>query len=133
MSDKTDHPFQPGVRVAQRLFHGDNYAERFVEKVHKSGRFTLKNGGAQQWKPESWWNGDGKPRRHAAQTTSGDHIFLWDDEIDNEIREHAITKAKRERLSAIRKCIAGLHHGDITAEMLDKLEAALPKPEAGKS
>ena len=49
----SQHPFQPGVRVAVcsggRFGRAREWREDFVHKVHKNGNFTLKSDPKQQW------------------------------------------------------------------------------------
>lgn len=142
MTDKTDHPFQPGVRVALRQGHEEPfyaYSEHFVEKAHKTGRFTLK-GSREQWRPTRVHRWTDEPARHCA-FPAGRHflhrpvIFLWDDETDAEIRKGVDAGQRRQRFIAVQNQIERMRFGDsVTTDMLDKLEAALAstaKPENG--
>lgn len=137
--DKTDHPFQPGVRVAIREPHGFDayqYIECFVEKTYKTGRFTLKGGNGQQWRPNEQWDGDGEPPRWIADVAgprSWGRMFLWDDRTDAEIRANNDRITRGKRFMTLQNQIARMRFNDsVTTDMLDKLEAALRTEEEVK-
>jgi hypothetical protein len=126
-------PFVPGARVAIASTNGwyrPRYAEAFVEKAHKSGRFTLK-GSSQQWRPHEP-QGDYRKTWEATQTGDGwsrQSLKIWDASTDAEISA-AIAEEKREmRVQAIVKRLdrrdAAQH---ITEAALDQIEAALFVP-----
>ena len=53
----SESPFIAGVRVAVRQGDYEKWHEKFIDKVHKNGNFTLR-GDKQQWKPNSSsWSG----------------------------------------------------------------------------
>lgn len=129
-----DHPFQPGTRVAIRGgWNHDQYSEAFVEKVYKTGHFTLR-GNSQRWRPykdSGWGRADLKPRWLANETGhrySRLTVLLWDDETDNEIAAAVAETARRRRWSDLAEKVSKLRGDDITDALCDAIEAALPKP-----
>lgn len=96
----TEHDFKPGTRVAvnSRWSDGDLY-EGFVDKLYKSGRFTLR-GSAQQWKA---YRDNGEPWQ-AMETGSGRHrrtLRIWTDETDAEIKAHQDRKWAKKMLNVL--------------------------------
>lgn len=137
MSIPTDHPFKPGTRVAIRFGYNDkNYRECFVDKVHKTGHFTLQ-GDTQRWRPSLNGGWGGQPPRWTADKTGDDHwsrqtVFLWDETTDKEITEGIAKQKRRDRLYALQKQIERLRPDDITDEALTAIEAALPAKAEGR-
>ena len=89
----TDNPFVPGVRVAIESNAGfgtpTGYKQAFVDKVYKTGRFTLQ-GSTQQWLPHSpggstsyWSASQTGPRGYSGR----DKLRIWDDANNAEICE----------------------------------------------
>lgn len=129
MSEKQT-PFVPGARVAYQRWRDSGWQERFVEKTYKSGRFTLKGGNGQQWRPSSYCLGDG-PVVWTAHPT-GDHysrtyIKLWTPETDKEISRAIAETKRRDRWLELRHSLDRLRLDDLTDAMLDAIETALPK------
>ncbi|MET4289210.1 hypothetical protein [Bradyrhizobium sp. LA6.12] len=129
---KTEHPFAPGARVAVSEKYTDNVAENFVDKVYKSGNFTLR-GSKQQWSPwQSTWS---DKRWSAMETGSGFHrrrLDLWDDATDQELKEKIEAQNVKKRWRDIRSKIDNIK--EPTAALCDAVEAALslPRPTLGR-
>ena len=121
---ETASPFVPGARVAVTERFGNAMTEAFVEKVYKSGNFTLR-GSNQQWKPwKSTWSNE--PRWSAVETGSGysrRRLDLWDETTDAEITEKIETERTRQRWRALRVKIEAVRNP--TPAFCDALEAAL--------
>ncbi|HEX4112723.1 MAG TPA: hypothetical protein VH020_09330 [Stellaceae bacterium] len=125
-----ENPFVAGARVAifSDSYYGrpPEYKEGFVDKVHKTGRFTLR-GSPQQWRPS-----ETTPPR--AYMTSGNTswsvsrpaLIIWDDSTDNQIQAALATHRRRDRMVEIRRRLEGLKDDQVTDAMLDQIEAALP-------
>lgn len=101
---KTDHPFQPGVRVAvdetSRFNSGPRqYREDFVEKVYKNGNFTLKSAPGQQW--HAWSNSTSATRTGDSTTYLRRSLKLWTPEIDEQVKEGIAYAARLKRWRAI--------------------------------
>lgn len=123
-----DHPFKPGTRVAVRNNHNRGYKENFVEKLHKTGRFTLR-GSSQQYK--AWRNSYDKTW---SAVSTGDswyysNIKIWDETTDAEIAEANAKEARLLRWSNLRSAIDRMSSNEITDAMCEAIEAALPKKE----
>lgn len=128
MSIDLDHPFKPGTRVAYCQYRDGDYVEKFVDKVHKNGRFTLR-GSPQQWRPSRWgaqWSAS-----ETGDNWSRAYVKLWDESTDKEISECIALQQKRDRILKARRKLENLRPGDITDEALEAVERALfPKEEA---
>lgn len=120
----SENPFIPGARVAVGEKYGDGVTEGFVEKVHKSGRFTLK-GSAQQWKPwKSTWSSG--PRWSATETGTGwgrRSLDIWDDETDKEITARIDAHKARLKWRDLRSKLSNVR--EPTVALCDAVEAAL--------
>jgi hypothetical protein len=123
-----DSPFIPGARVAIKSRYVDDYTEAFVDKVHKSGNFTLK-GSPQQWRP--WRTAyDDEVSWSAVETGGGwsrRHLKLWDESTDAEIKEKMAATKRRQRFEEIKRRLHNMAPAEATDAMLDQIEAALPK------
>lgn len=129
MSTLETSPFVPGARVA--IHDGwHNWREGFVEKAHKTGRFTLK-GNSQQWRPEEpsrsefgykYWRAYKAGDQRWDRTT----LRIWDDAADAEIKEHLAAQERRRRHIQLRGRFDRVCEGELTDTMLDQIEAALP-------
>jgi hypothetical protein len=121
-----DNPFKPGARVAISTRYTNEVHESFVEKLYKSGRFTLR-GSAQQWKPYCWgvdqaWS--------ATETGSGyvrGHLKIWDETTDAEITSRIAEQKLRARWDKIRHRVGSVDRKNVTEEVCDAIEAALTK------
>ena len=126
----TDSPFKSGTRVAISI--GDRYTaygykEDFVEKVHKTGRFTLKSDPKQQWSPSQPW---GESQRYWTASQTGDHgwrggghLRIWDDAGDADIRAKINNHLLYHRFAKLQTEFHKLRFSDlVTNEVLDQLE-----------
>lgn len=118
-----DHPFKPGLRVALTSRYSDTPREGFVDKVHKSGRFTLV-GSTQQWRPSRFGWSDGQVEWSAHAT--GDNwdregVRVWDAETDKAVAQEALA----DRVAAVRKRLERFDPEKLTEATVDALEAAL--------
>lgn len=124
-----EHPFVPGTRVCVDDGWG-NAREAFVEKVYKTGRFTLRGNSNQQWKPFRFRGGDEESSHWRAHQT-GDrwtraHLSIWDETTDAKISAKMAEQARRARLLGLQKRVERLLVDDVTDGMLDAIEGALP-------
>lgn len=132
--DPQDSPFKPGARCALRSgYNGDTYTEVFVDRVHKSGNFTLRGRGSQQWRPSSYRNfGPDETTRWSANKTGGswgasrESLMLWDVNTDEEITAAQEEQRLRERLANVKKRVERLRVDDVSNSYLTALELALP-------
>lgn len=135
----TDHPFQPGTRVAVdmsvRFSRGDpHYKEDFVLKVHKNGNFTLKSDPKQQWRV--WHSTRDAPGAH----TTGDSYYgnrtlkIWNEQTDAEIQRANEAHARRHRWLDARKAIEETRYERVTDRAISLIEEAIAnlKPEEPK-
>lgn len=128
MSEQKISPFVPGARVA--ITDGwDNWREGFVEKAHKTGRFTLK-GSDQQWRPNEPSGTEWGYKYWRADKTGGGYgrswLRIWDDEADSDIKEIFAKQARKNRHKQLRERFDRVSEDDLTDAMLDKIESALP-------
>lgn len=90
-----DHPFKPGTRVAvsEGRYTG-GYREAFVDKVYKTGRFTLVGDpDRKQWTARLWGLcGPKTPTWEAWGSGYSGSLKIWDETTDAEI-----TAANEER------------------------------------
>lgn len=123
---ETDHPFKPGLRVALTIGYSETPREGFVDKVHKSGRFTLV-GSVQQWRPSCYGFAQGRVEWGAHRTggNSWDRssVRVWDAESDKAIAQHALF----ERMNKVRDRIEHIKKADLTEAMVSALEALVTK------
>lgn len=131
MSNQVDSPFKPGARCALRC--GESYTEVFVDRVHKSGNFTLRGQGSQQWHPcqfGGWYPSD--PMRWQASKTgerggfNRESLLLWDATTDAEITSAVAEQRLANRLYAVKKRVERLRPADVSDSYLTALELALP-------
>ena len=115
----TNLAFKPGVRVAIRdRYH--SYTEGFVDKVYKTGNFTLK-GSTQQWRPRM-------DDRRATETVNGWNqrsLVIWDAENDAEISANIAHQNRKQRFEKIKDRLHRMAPSAVTDAMLDQIEAAL--------
>lgn len=117
-TDTKTSPFVPGARVAIRYGYYGEWREAFVDKVYKTGRFTLR-GSSQQWRPTD----HGRAIQTGAKGDGRGEARIWSPEIDAAIDN----AARRRRLGVLRDRIARARVESFTDAMLDAIEAALPK------
>ena len=120
----SDSPFVPGARVAIGDRYGEGTAEGFVDKLYKSGNFTLR-GSRQQWR--SWKTTyDGQPRWSAVETGGGYYrrrLDIWDASTDKEIKDRLERHKTKLRWRDLRAKVDNVQHP--TPAFCDALEAAL--------
>ena len=120
----TDHPFVPGARVAVRNLYSDRVIENFVDKVYKTGNFTLR-GSSQQWKP--WQNSYGQRTWAASETGSGrwsgSRLDLWDETTDAKISADIEASKARHRWNDLRRKVERIREPDNV--LCDAIEVAL--------
>lgn len=131
-------PFISGARVAMQSGFENDYSERFVEKVHKSGNFTLRGDTSkppQQWRPSSYRSYGDSPKLIWSARQTGSHRYnrsylkIWDETTDAEISGAVALTKRGVRLHSIRECLAKLKPAEATDLMLDQIEVALTKQE----
>ncbi len=124
-----ESPFKPGARVAIRI--GDRYTaygyrEDFVEKTHKTGRFTLKSNPKQQWSPHqpsgigphwtAWETGD-----HG--WNGGGYLRIWNDVNNAEITEAIRAHRRFHKYTKLRQELDRQPFSElVTDEVLDQLQ-----------
>lgn len=128
-------PFVVGARMAVRDNRDGPWREAFVAKVYKNGRFVLRDS-VQQWRPFNCHNyGSDALIWHArkagqsAWDTSA--LLIWDDTTAAQIAEENGAYSRRNRWAALMQRLRFMRAADATDEMLDQIEAALPKLERG--
>ncbi len=128
----TDHPFVPGAKVAMRLgnrWGASEWQPHEVEKVFKTGRFTLKEREG-QWNayPPSH-NGYGEKYWHAhragASRYNDGEVIIWNEETDQMIRDGFAELKREQRLSALQRRFERLKYTDVTDAALDAIEAEM--------
>lgn len=132
----TDHPFQPGTRVAIRSYAG--YREAFVEKVYKNGNFTLRGASKQQWRASSSAGyGDRSIRWTACKTGpysyDRDIVLLWNEETEREIQEAKSLKNRRDRLHVVQSKVEKLRAEHVSDATLTAFEEVFAMQEAVQS
>ena len=137
MTTRSSGPFVPGAKVAifrsQGPLRPATVSGQKVDKVHKSGNFVLE-GDSQQWRPYAP-NGAYTPYWTAAPT--GDRGFsfgsvtlrIWDESTDAGIQEAIGAMRRQAKFHRILTRIERAKADQFTDEMLDQIEAALPKGE----
>lgn len=123
-------PFISGARVAVKERYGDGYAEAFVDKVYKTGNFTLRDS-KQQWRPwsPSRYDADGAWTAMEAGDSTIWHkrvLRIWNDSTDREIQSAIAKIVRRKRLGAIIERLRNLSPNDIIDEAVTAIECALP-------
>ena len=124
-----DHPFKPGTRVAiQSRGRWDGlciYTEAFVEKVHKTGHFTLE-GSPQRYRARQDWHDRKRWEAHSTAQLDFSTILLWDEQTDKEVREARTARMVENKLMEIQDRVKALRRGDVTMTKLAAIEALLP-------
>lgn len=123
-----EHPFQPGARVAIQQnygWKGTTYREAFVDKVYKTGRFTLKDDPDRgQWKP--YRGGWPEPRQwEASMSGYRGWLLIWDDTTDAMIAEARDIAAHDRRVRAAIDAVEQMKPSRVTPEAVAHLEAAI--------
>lgn len=123
-------PFIAGARVAVEVDGGfrtdSGYREEFVDKAHKSGRFTLR-GSAQQWRPSAPWT---SKNYWSAEQTGGNswprspHLRIWDDAADAEITATIAKAARYQKFTKLKREIENARFSAelVTDEVLDQFQ-----------
>jgi hypothetical protein len=135
-----ESPFSPGARVAIQVDGGyygpTGYKEQFVDKVFKTGRFTLRESN-QQWRPQA--PSSYQPHWTAAQT--GDQGYsrrpslrIWDDEANHEIIDAIALRNRFEKFKRLRSQLDVLQFSSlVTDEVIDWMQCVVlaikPTPE----
>lgn len=135
MASRPDHPFVPGARVAIKSYYSNEFREAFVDKVHKSGRFTLR-GSPQQYRayPERDYTTGATQYWRARQTGKGyfgDNLYLWDGAADAMLRTQLASSNRQKRFRKIQQRIERFRPDRATDAMLDQIEAALDAVDPG--
>jgi hypothetical protein len=125
MADLTNSPFVPGLRVA--ITDGwDNWHEDFVEKVHKTGRFTLKGTPHRQWRPShASWSDHWRADPSGADSWTRTWLRPWDEKADADIKEIFAKQARRKRRKSLADALARIPDDNLTDAMLDQIAAAV--------
>ena len=131
------NPFVSGARVAVvTLGWGEpSYRECRVDKVYKTGRFTLV-GSSQQWRPSS----PGGDRQYWTADATGDcrwnrkHIKIWNEETDAEIAASIDRTKRTKKIKSLSERLAQIRESEITNDALDQIASLLPaREETGRS
>lgn len=119
-----EHPFVPGARVAVYDRYGDGLREGFVDKVYKTGNFTLR-GSNQQWRP--WRPSYGGDCWSASSTGSSSwergRLDLWDQATDEKISKKIAATKLKERWNRLGRRLDAVKNP--TAEFCDAIDQAL--------
>lgn len=128
MRDKTQHPFQPGVKVAVVAHHWERRVDskREVHKVHKNGNFTLigHDGKPDQQQYTANFDGTTAYQTGAHGFRHNSHLELWTPAIEEEILERKARVRRDRRRSAIANVLAA-RNTDIPEHALHQIETAL--------
>ena len=126
----TDHPFQPGTRVAvdmsARFTRGENhYKEDFVLKVHKNGNFTLKSDPKQRWRAWSS-HGEAPSAVMTGHSRYGSRwLKIWNEQTDAEIQRANEAHARKSRWFNARKTIEETRYDRVTDRAISLIEEAI--------
>lgn len=119
----TENPFVPGARVAIRQRWSDAVTESFVDKLYKSGNFTLR-GSTQQWRP--WSNGFGERTWHATETGSRwgkSTLDIWDETTDANIQRDIAAAQLKRRWSKLQDKVRRIQ--EPSPSLCDQMETAV--------
>jgi hypothetical protein len=116
-------PFVPGARVAIVTgYDRKTYTEGFVDRVYKSGNFTLRDYvGRQQWRPVRNSNRACCTRK----SRWGTHLILWDENVNAEINAAMLSDAVCKRWQGVTNRVMSIHHTQATDELCNAVETAL--------
>lgn len=120
-----EHPFVPGARVAIHDRFGDGMREGFVEKVYKTGNFTLR-GSSQQWRP---WDCSWSQEKRWSATSTGSsgwdrrRLDLWDETTDKEISDKIAASLLKDRWNKLRRRVEAVKGP--TVDFCDAVDKAL--------
>ncbi len=123
-------PFVPGARVA--IVSGrdwDHWSEAFVDKVHKTGRFVLRDKTG-QWTARKGYHDDYWRAHESGRHRHYEYARIWDEQADSEFREINAKQQRRRKQREFSDRLARLHESELTDTMLDQIEAALPSKAA---
>lgn len=137
MTSPTDHPFQPGTRVAITSRTTHSFAEDWVEKVYKNGNFTLRSNPKKQWRPwlqKSWTTQEESWQANRAGsvghwTADRGMAVVWDETTDAKIQEQRQEQERKVRLRNIKYRVECLTHKRLDDGTISELEAILDKIE----
>lgn len=120
--------FKPGTRVAINSRYGNTRKEAFVEKVYKSGNFTLKGQGNQQWRPHCGG-------RYASETGNNypESCQVWDDALDARIAAENLRREIDDRAFELLSKIKELRPSWWDAELIGDVTKALEAYETRKA
>lgn len=130
----TESPFVPGAKVAMRLGNrwGASEWKTFeVDKLFKSGRFTIKDRDG-QWNAyppnpggyEKHWHA----HRAGASRYGDGTLYIWDESSDAMIKEGFAEYNRERRLKKLQQRFERLRYGEVTDSALDAIEAAIAVP-----
>jgi len=126
---KTDHPFQPGARVAvdrsPRFSNYRSWHEDFVLKVYKNGNFVLKGEPTQQWRAWSVVRADEVPSAHRTGEGGRGFLKLWTEQADREIKADIAETKRQARWSDVSIAIDRIRYERVTDETLDLFERGI--------
>lgn len=131
-----EHPFVPGARVAIEYSDG-RCREDFVEKVYKTGRFTLREGGRQQWKPyehRDWKDGSTCWKaQEAGKYRSRRYVTIWNAATGAKITAQMAAHRRHVRWQDIKAQVWKLRDDDVSDALLDQLEGAFKLGREGET
>lgn len=134
--DKSNPPFVEDAKVARRsephFGKPGQWKVAIVGRSYKNGRFILRGGDKQQWRPEApdkW-----RPYWHARRAGNGDPygirdaLIIWDATTEAMIEKDNADFAHRYRLSDMQSIVEKLKPEDIKPDVLVQIIELL-KPE----
>lgn len=131
MTEEGEHPFKPGLEVAiVNRRYSFSIRRATVNKLHKSGRFTL-TGSSQQWKASlSGW---GDKTWFAWSTNSrwdSDCIELITPALMKEAEGHALVRRGRKAIDRMKQPKGGVFSVDVVNDLERLADLIAPKEAA---
>jgi hypothetical protein len=125
--DKTNHPFQPGVKVAVVSGYSDNFRIAEVDKLYKTGKFTLKSDDlagqpAEQWKAYQYGAWMAQRTGDSSFSRLNPVVKLYDDQFKHEAEKIKTRASLNRRASAAIKKVRGTRADCLTEWQVEQLE-----------
>lgn len=128
-----DHPFKPGTRVAvsEGRYTG-GYREAFVDRVYKTGRFTLVGDpDRKQWTARKWSGfGSGPAIWQASGSSYSGSLKIWDETTDAEITAANGMRDQQRAATAAAHAVAMLPQRELSLKTIALLNAAVENHKA---
>lgn len=127
-------PFVEDAKVARRteprFGESGQWRVAIVDRVYKNGRFILRGGDKQQWRPrepDSWY-----PHWYARQAGEGspysvrEALIIWDASTEAMIEKDNAAYSHRYRLAGLKSRVEKMNPADIAPEVLVQIVELLP-------